>query len=664
MQIFEFHFNPKAKSDLVFDSFCYTPVNIYEKRLGGLYMMGLLKSVLPQNVRFLDNLAKTIKERYYKTISASAEKSLKDALKKANESLEKITKAGDVSWLGNLSFAVVSLKDYELNFTKVADLKILLLRKGQIIDIDQKLRFEDVEPYPLKVFGNIVSGKLIEDDVILILTKDVADAFLKEGVLNELAETDTPKMLKEILNGKKEKLSEISGICLSLFLTKETAAKETNTFLRKKTLKIFSFGKVFSPLTKIFKLPKISLKPKIALNLKLPRIRFGLPKINFKIKTKVFSPNKKIFPVFVLILFLVLGFFIFQITEKRQLKIYQEKVDQIQEKVSQADSFLIIKGSKQAEKKAAALLEEGWKNIAPLVNMEANFPPALSSQVLNLKNTISESLYKINKLVKVQDPELVFEFKAKEFIPQDLISFKDGVFAFSPYSENAFEIDQKNEGRILSINEKINSAIASNDSVLFFAKPDQLINFKDGQFQAPITLKLPYQEFKPGNLSSFQLNLYFSDKENGKITKYPYRGNFQWGEPQLWMENKNIADFKSMAVDGSLWALTKENAGEEGKPSSSPTVIERYYAGKLQEALKLEIFPFPKSFFKIFTSSQQPYIYILEPVQNRIVIINKSGGIIEQFQSEKFDNLLDFSISQDGKTIYLLNGLKVYKITL
>ena len=119
-----------------------------------------------------------------------------------------------------------------------------------------------------------------------------------------------------------------------------------------------------------------------------------------------------------------------------------------------------------------------------------------------------------------------------------------------------------------------------------------------------------------------------------------------------------------MAVDGSLWALTKENAGEEGKPSSSPTVIERYYAGKLQEALKLEIFPFPKSFFKIFTSSQQPYIYILEPVQNRIVIINKSGGIIEQFQSEKFDNLLDFSISQDGKTIYLLNGLKVYKITL
>ena len=128
MQIFEFHFNPKAKSDLVFDSFCYTPANIYEKRLGGLYMMGLLKSVLPQNVRFLDNLAKTIKERYYKTISASAEKSLKDALKKANESLEKITKAGDVSWLGNLSFAVVSLKDYELNFTKVADLKILLLR--------------------------------------------------------------------------------------------------------------------------------------------------------------------------------------------------------------------------------------------------------------------------------------------------------------------------------------------------------------------------------------------------------------------------------------------------------------------------------------------------------------------------------------------------------
>ena len=211
-QIFEFHFNPKAKEDLIFDSFCFEPKNIYEKRMGGLYMVGLLKNVLPQNIRFLDVLTQKIKEKYYKTVSSAPEKSLRDTLRIANEHLEKIAKQGDVSWLGNLSFAVISLKDFELNFTKVGDLKIFLIRKGQIIDIDQKLKFDDIEPYPLKIFGNIVSGKLAENDIILVLSKEVYDAFLKENLLNEIARKSLSDLLPEGIKKFKDVLND------SLFL--------------------------------------------------------------------------------------------------------------------------------------------------------------------------------------------------------------------------------------------------------------------------------------------------------------------------------------------------------------------------------------------------------------------------------------------------------------
>jgi len=126
MQVFEFHFNPPQKNkisagqaDYVFDTFCFEPKNIYEKRVGGLYMAGLLRNILPQNARFLEVLAEKIKDKYYKTSSATPEKSLKEALGIANEYLEKIAREGDVSWLGNLSFSVVSLKNQELNFTKI-----------------------------------------------------------------------------------------------------------------------------------------------------------------------------------------------------------------------------------------------------------------------------------------------------------------------------------------------------------------------------------------------------------------------------------------------------------------------------------------------------------------------------------------------------------------
>jgi len=157
MQVFEFHFNPRLRPDLIFDSFCYEPENIYEKRMGNLYLTGLLKNVLPQNLRFLDKLAKVIQKEYYRSTIIKPEKALKKSLKEANEFLEQIAKKGDVSWLGNLSFAALSLKNYELNFTKVGDLKIFLLRGERIIDIDQKLKFEEITPWPLKIFGNIVS---------------------------------------------------------------------------------------------------------------------------------------------------------------------------------------------------------------------------------------------------------------------------------------------------------------------------------------------------------------------------------------------------------------------------------------------------------------------------------------------------------------------------
>jgi len=134
--------------------------------------------------------------------------------------------------------------------------------------------------------------------------------------------------------------------------------------------------------------------------------------------------------------------------------------------------------------------------------------------------------------------------------------------------------------------------------------------------------------------------------------KFLFHKNFEWGSAQLWLaqEEKKAIGTRSLAVDGSVWLLAKNNS------------LSRYYAGRLQEEISLEIFPAPKELKKIFTSATLPYLYLLEPVQKRIIILDKKGQIIKQFQSQKFDNLLDFAVSEDGKTIYLLNSLNLYKI--
>jgi len=306
MQVFEFHFNPKLKPDLIFDSFCYEPENIYERKMGSLYLVGLLKNVLPRNLRFLEKLQKVIKEKYYKSTIFTPEKSLRESLKEANEFLEGLAKKGDVSWLGNLSFAILVLKNFKLNFTKVGGMKIFLLRRGQIIDIDKKLKFQDIEPYPLKIFGNIVSGKLAEGDLILVLTKEIFDFFQKNLLLNEIAKLPhfSEKGLKDILNGKTEDLSKISGALLAISLRKEVLAGKREIILPKIS-KEFSLKEVLSPFLRSFK--KFQ-KPKIKIPNPKELIRNS---ISFVIRRKIL--NKKLILILALVLVLVLGFILFRL---------------------------------------------------------------------------------------------------------------------------------------------------------------------------------------------------------------------------------------------------------------------------------------------------------------------------------------------------------------
>jgi len=306
MQIFEFHFNPNLRPDLIFDSFCYEPENIYERRMGSLYLVGLLKNALPRNLRFLEKLQKVIKEKYYKSTIFAPEKSLRESLKEANEFLEGIAKRGDVSWLGNLGFAILCLKNFKLNFTKVGGMKIFLLRRGQIIDIDKKLKFQDIEPYPLKIFGNIVSGKLAEGDLILVLTKEIFDFFQKNLLLNEIAKLPhfSEKGLKDILNGKTEDLSKISGALLAISLRKEVLAGKREIILPKIS-KEFSLKEVLSPFLRSFK--KFQ-KPKINIPNPKELIRNS---ISFVIRRKIL--NKKLILILALVLVLVLGFILFRL---------------------------------------------------------------------------------------------------------------------------------------------------------------------------------------------------------------------------------------------------------------------------------------------------------------------------------------------------------------
>ncbi len=649
MQVFEFHFNPKFKKDLVFDSFCYEPATALERKLGNLYMAGLLKNALPQNGAFLEKLSRTVKDNFYKTLQNDPEKALREALRKTNDFLEKSARDGDVSWLGNLNFGVISIKNLDINFTKVGEIKIFLLRKGQLIDTDEKVKLDGIEPYPLKVFGNIISGKLAQNDTVLVMSGEVFNVFKTAGILSEIARIPTfsQKSLKQILDEKKVDLSRIFGLCLFISLTEGEQTQERESF-RPKNRRIFSLKEALLPVTRMFRLPKLSFKkPTISIP------KFKLPQISL---SRNLPSRFKIISSFAVIL--VLGFFVFRGIEQKQLKEYRQQFTLIQETVSQADTYLLLaESNSQANKQAADLLADAWDKISPLSDLSVSFPADFSNDILNLKNDVSSKLSKISNLKMIEDIQPIYEFKTEDFIPQRMISLQDNLYLFSPYAENVAELNGNNEERVLQKNESFNSASPFSNAVLLFSKPNKLTLLKNGSLQDLATLQNPpYASFNYKDFAAYQGNLYLLESKQNVIIKYPYLGNNQWGQPQSWLTSPlsdNADDLRSMAVDGSLWLLNADNS------------VDRYYAGALVDTLKMNIFPRPRDFTKIFTSSQLPYLYLLEPSQKRIVVIDKiSGATVTQLQSQDFNNLLDFTVSENGKAIYLLDGLKVYQISV
>lgn len=388
MQAFELCFNPKKKDDLFLTSFLYVPTNIYEKRLGNLYVVGELTQAMPQNSHFLANLTSVIKKEYYSAgLKKSCEVSLQEALKKGNEFLEQESKRGNVGWLGNLNFSILCFKEPILNFAKAGDVKIFLVRANELVDISQNLEAGLPHPDPLKAFGSMAEGKLVADDKIIVLSKRILSAFgKKQNFLAELAKVSDEKGLKQVLKANQDTLAGLSGNCLFL---KATSKDSEQSVLWQRDLPNFIFSQnIVKPITRFFtrKWPR----PKI--EIKLPRLR--APKISLPRFTRPTLPKlpginlafhrKKIFLVIGLVLVLFSFYYLFRGEKARELSEAQVQLAAASSKAMMAENLLILK----EDVKAKELFEETLRILAPLTKRGC----PLREEALSLQNSVKQYL--------------------------------------------------------------------------------------------------------------------------------------------------------------------------------------------------------------------------------------------------------------------------------
>lgn len=195
------------------DIFVYEPENVDEQKLGNLFIIGELKE-LPRNCSYIINLlASKIKKEFYSNTKRTTEESFEAGLVEANNVLSDIAQQGNGEYISKLSMICGTYQDNKFYLSQVGEVKSLLIRDKKISEImksDTKITSIN------RVFNNIASGELTNNDLIILTTTGLFNIFTTEK-LNQLSlSLNIDELTKQIHSNAEEKEQLISTLLLKI----------------------------------------------------------------------------------------------------------------------------------------------------------------------------------------------------------------------------------------------------------------------------------------------------------------------------------------------------------------------------------------------------------------------------------------------------------------
>lgn len=669
MQIKELIFD--LKEPLVYcESFVWEPSNVEEEKLGHLFMIGRIRNVEESSFYLVNLLASRIKREYYSNYHRPPALAFEAALRGGNKVLKENEER--TNWLGNLDFFVAQVDEKRIIFTLLGKMRAFILREGEVIDIVKNLIQEREVLFP---FATILQAPIKKDDILIFSTSNI---FFKEKLL---------EFGHELFPIKEEKISRFiasdeSGIALVVEMEKGAGAVE-------RILKEKERERIFQKLPKIppLKLPRISL-PKITTKLEKERIFNNIGKFFLSLEAKIkkgfvglfeslkrkarkeevpfpqIGPEKITLPerpkyiffdfkrnlfkkrvifafsIFVLILFFI-GFGLFRSQKAKEVALLEESISKARLKKTEGENALIYGDKKKA-----------LDNLAMSLNLLNSIDSAgpKETEIENLKIEIEEKISEIlgRKILKSISP--LFEIKG-DFKPKEILFSKGNIYLIFTDSPLVYKWDiLKKEGGFIEYREKILGGTILREEPFFLLAPTSVVITKEEKI---LPMDLPYEGVSIDEMDDFLDYFYIFDKKEGEIIRYGVKKS-EITLPTLWFKEREAGKgAQSFAIDGNIYL-----GFADGK-------IKKFSVGKLREKISPpKTYPLLKGVTQIFTSKDNSYLYLMEPGEKRIIILDKKGNIISEYQSNQFENLIDIYVTPQDKTIYLLSGKEVFKIDL
>ena len=364
---------------------------------------------------------------------------------------------------------------------------------------------------------------------------------------------------------------------------------------------------------------------------------------------KTFSPQKKFFffSAGLLLLALIINLIVSinLRNNKRTQDEFSSRLEQAQEKISDAESSLLYKD----ELSAKNFLAEAQNTIPSQTEK-------LSGQLLkNYKTTLEkfeEIKQKLEKTVTVQTQSISSLGQSQNLIilPNQIATQINGqILSYN------IETGQLKDGE-LKVDEEIKAQVSlgSNTSVIFNGQGLMVWQQEEGTTGPKFYQNVPGENEFVG-LAKYAPNsrVYAVNKQTGQIISFLVVGN-QLAKPVIAAvsQAQDLKTAQDIAIDGNIFVLS-ESSG-----------ITKYYAGRLAEFKEPTLITPLSGKGKIYTESDFEYLYVMDAGNNRIVILSASGDVVQTLTSPEFTDLKDFYVDEANRTIYILNDTALLKVMM
>lgn len=354
------------------------------------------------------------------------------------------------------------------------------------------------------------------------------------------------------------------------------------------------------------------------------------------------------------ILFVISTSFLFgKNKSKEENKNFNQIIVSAEDKYEEAETAMIYGD----HEKALTLLKE-----ADALQGEVSGSQDFKDRSEELRSNIQKQYDQINKVTRLDNiqPKVVLEKNGDTILASTIFGFGSHIYSFNHENNKIYDINLETGTK--SDLTRGSKNIGHFQSGTYYEKKDELIFYTDTPSIAQYSLGSNEVEnvqttFAADNqdirdITSYGSKIYLLDIANSQI--YVHSSTTTgFGKGAKWLKNDaSLADATSLAIDGRIYIL-KSNGTVLRYLSGNP---EPFEISGLNDAMDNPV--------DIYTDIDSENIYIADPKNNRIIVLNKEGKLLQQFVSEEFGKATSvyFQTSRAGNRIVVLSDGKVFEI--